>query len=102
MAGSCQIDMAGPTSLYFNDPRPLGKLPTGIVLHRACRLRKTMTQVLDLGRCHGHSVLGEHLSEVLWKGINLLLQEEKGCTDGTQLPFVYDKGEFLHRIGSAF
>jgi hypothetical protein len=44
---------------------------------------------------------GEHFSEVLREGINMLLKEEKGGTDGTQLPFVNDKGELLHwvRIG---
>jgi hypothetical protein len=31
----------------------------------------------------------------------MLLEEEKGCTDGTQLPFVNDKGELLHRVKSA-
>lgn len=41
-------------------------------------------------------MLGYHFSEVFGKSINLLLKKEKGCTDGTQLSFVNDKGEFLH------
>jgi hypothetical protein len=41
-------------------------------------------------------VLGYHFSEVLWERIDLLLEEEKGCTDGTQLSLIKDKGEFLH------
>jgi hypothetical protein len=31
----------------------------------------------------------------------LLLEEEKGGTDGTQLSFVHDKGELLHWGASA-
>jgi hypothetical protein len=31
----------------------------------------------------------------------MLLEEEKGGTDGTQLPFVNDKGELLHLVESA-
>jgi hypothetical protein len=34
--------------------------------------------------------------EVLRVSIDLLLEEEKGCTDGTQLSFVNHKGELLH------
>ncbi len=37
-----------------------------------------------------------HLGEVFRKCINVLLKEVEGCTDGTQLSFVYNKGEFLH------
>ena len=44
---------------------------------------------------------GYHFGEVLREGIDLLLEEEKGGTDGTQLPFVNDKGELLHRVVSA-
>jgi hypothetical protein len=44
---------------------------------------------------------GEHFSEVLREGINMLLEEEKGGTDGTQLSFINDKGECLHRVRSA-
>jgi hypothetical protein len=46
-------------------------------------------------------VRGYHLGLVFWKCINLLLEEEKGCTNGTQLSFVSDKGEFLHWGASA-
>ena len=62
---------------------------------------ETKAEALDLGHLHGRSVRGYHLGEVFGKCINLLLEEEKGCTDGTQLPFVNDKGEFLHRSVSA-
>ena len=61
---------------------------------------ETKAEALDLGPLHGRSVRGYHLGEVFGKCINLLL-EEKGCTDGTQLSFVNDKGEFLHRESSA-
>jgi hypothetical protein len=54
------------------------------------------TEMLDLGCCHGHSVGGGHLGEVLRERIIVLLEEEKGSTDGTQLSFINDKGEFLH------
>ncbi|MBO1906335.1 hypothetical protein KHP60_14265 [Microvirga sp. 3-52] len=57
--------------------------------------------MLDLGRRHGLFMRGYHFREVLRKGINLLLEQEKGGTDGTQLPFVNDKGELFHGIGSA-
>jgi len=62
---------------------------------------ETKAEALDLGHLHGRSVRGYHLGEVFGKCINLLLEEEKGCTDGTQLSFVNDKGEFLHRESSA-
>lgn len=62
---------------------------------------ETKAEALDLGHLHGRSVRGYHLGEVFGKCINLLLEEEKGCTDGTQLSFVHDKGELLHRVGSA-
>jgi hypothetical protein len=32
----------------------------------------------------------------------LLLQEEKGCTNDTQLSFVNDKGELRHGLGLTF
>ncbi len=57
--------------------------------------------MFDLRRRHGHPVRGYHLGEVFGKGINVLLEEEKGCTDGTQLSFINDKGEFLHWDASA-
>jgi hypothetical protein len=46
-------------------------------------------------------VRGYHLGLVFRECINLLLEEEKGCTDGTHLSFVSDKGEFLHWGASA-
>jgi hypothetical protein len=76
------------------------QLPTGIVAGRACRLIKVKAEMLDLGRRHRLPMCGEHFSEVLREDINMLLEEEKGSTDGTQLPFVNDKGELLHRVGS--
>ncbi len=51
---------------------------------------------LDPDLRHRRSVLGDHFSKVLREGIDLLLEEEKGGTDGTQLPFVNNKGESLH------
>jgi hypothetical protein len=62
---------------------------------------KPNAETLDLGHRHGRSVCGYHLGEVFRKCIDVLLKEEKGCTDGTQLSFVYDKGEFLHGDASA-
>ena len=62
---------------------------------------ETKAEALDLGHLHGRSVRGYHLGEVFRKCINLLLEEEKGYTDGPQLSFVHDKGELLHRVGSA-
>ena len=62
---------------------------------------ETKAEALDLGHLHGRSVRGYHLGEVFGKCINLLLEEEKGGTDGTQLSFVHDKGELLHGVGSA-
>jgi hypothetical protein len=59
---------------------------------------KAKAEMLDLGRRHWPSMSGEHFSEVLRESIDLLLEEEKGGTDGIQLPFVNDKGEFLHRV----
>jgi hypothetical protein len=87
-------------SLNFNEPRSLGKLLTSMV-PLLCPVIKVEAEPLDLGHRHRLAVLGDHLSEVLWKRINLLLEEEKGGTDGTQLPFVNDKGEFLHCGSSA-
>jgi hypothetical protein len=46
-------------------------------------------------------VLPDHLSKVLWKTINLLLEKEKGGSKGTQLPFINHDGEFTHLIISA-
>ena len=62
---------------------------------------ETKAEALDLGHLHGRSVRGYHLGEVFGKCINLLLEEEKGCTDGTQLSFVHDKGELRHEVVSA-
>jgi hypothetical protein len=62
---------------------------------------KAKAEMLNLGRRHGLSMRGYHFREVLRKGINLLLEQEKGGTDGTQLPVVNDKGELLHRVESA-
>ena len=87
-------------SLNFNEPRSLGKLLTSMV-PLLCPVIKVEAEPLDLGHRHRLAVLGDHLSKVLWKRINLLLEEEKGGTDGTQLPFVHDKGELLHGVVSA-
>ena len=62
---------------------------------------KLKAGMLDLGCGHWPSMCGEHFSEVLREGIDLLLEEEKGCTDGTQLPLIKYKGEFIHLIINA-
>ena len=41
-------------------------------------------------------MLGHHLRKILRQGVDLLLQEKEGGFDGTQLPFVNNKGECLH------
>jgi hypothetical protein len=63
---------------------------------------KTKAKALDLGYLHGHSARRYHLGDVFWKYINLLLEQEKGGTDGTQLAFINDKGERPHWVESAF
>ncbi|WP_262273633.1 hypothetical protein [Microvirga yunnanensis] len=57
--------------------------------------------MFDLRHRHGHSLRGYHLGEVFGKCIHVLLEEKKGYTDGTQLSFVNDKGELIHRVESA-
>ena len=56
------------------------------------------TELFDLSGCHWRSVLPDHLSKVLRERIDLLLEKEKGGAKGTQLPFINNKGEFIHRI----
>ncbi len=57
--------------------------------------------MLDLRRCHWWSVLSDHLGKVLRESIDLLLEQEKGGLKGTQLPFINNKGEFIHLIINA-
>jgi hypothetical protein len=87
-------------SLNSNEPRSLGNLLTSMV-PLLCPVIKVEAEPLDLGHRHRLAVRGYHLGEVFGKCINLFLEEEKGGTDGTQLPFVNDKGELLHGVGSA-
>ena len=42
--------------------------------------------MLDLGRRHRLLMCGEYFSEVLREDINMLLEEEKGGTDGYSTP----------------
>ena len=76
-------------------------LLASIVPRQVCLSMQTEAEPLDLRRCHWGSMLPNHLSKVLWKSIELLLEEEKGSTKGTQLPFINSKGEFSHLIISA-
>jgi hypothetical protein len=46
-------------------------------------------------------VPSDHLGKVLRQRIDLLLEEEKGGSNGTQLPFINNKGEFVHLIINA-
>src|SRR3954471_3537516 len=81
------------------DARPdhtLWHLPFSIVSNRPCRFLKTNAEAFDFGHGHSLSMCGYHLGKVLRERINVLLEEEKGGTEGTQLSFIYDKGEFLH------
>jgi hypothetical protein len=68
----------------------------------ARRPTKAKAEMLDLRRRHRLPMCSYHFGEVLREGIDLLLEEEKGSTDGTQLSFINDKGELLHRVESAF
>ncbi len=86
---------------HLNNPRRLWELPLSVVPDRSCCLAKTKAETLNLGHRHRRSVRRYHLGEVFRKGINVLLEEEKGGTDGTQLSFVHNKGEFLHGGASA-
>lgn len=70
-----------------------------MISHRSCCLVKTKAELFDLGRRHGRPVRGDHLCEVFRKCVHLLLKEEKGCTNDTQLSFVNDKGELRHGVG---
>jgi hypothetical protein len=70
-----------------------------MISYRSCCLVKANAKLFDLGCRHGRSVRGDHLCEVFRKCVHLLLQEEKGCTNDTQLSFVNDKGELRHGVG---
>ena len=87
--------------LNLNGSVELRVLLMTVVCHQAHSLVEAKAELLNLGPCHGLTIPGDHLSKVLWKRIKLLLEEQKGCTDGPQLPFVHDKGELFHWVGSA-
>lgn len=59
---------------------------------------QSSAELLDLRRCHWRPVLPDHLGKVLRERIDLLLEKEKGGSKGTQLPFINNKGEFVHLI----
>jgi hypothetical protein len=94
-------DSAYRKSFNLDSARRMGICPLNVL----CRWTRCSTEakakMIDLGHRHGLPMPGYHLGKVLRKRINLLLEEEKGGTDGTQLPFVNDKGEFLHGVVSA-
>jgi hypothetical protein len=85
-----------------SNPRYFRRLSCSIIADRACHFIKVKAEALDLGRRHGRSMHRDHLSEVFRKGIDLFLEQEKSGTNGTQLSCINDKGELLHRVGSAF
>jgi hypothetical protein len=60
------------------------------------RQGKAARKLADLLLGHGWPMLAQHISEVLGKSIDLLLQKKEGRLDGTQLSFVNNKGEWLH------
>jgi hypothetical protein len=70
-----------------------------MISDRFCCLVKTDAELFDFGRRHGRAVPGDHLCEVFRKCVHLLLKEEKGGTNDTQLSFVNDKGELRHGVG---
>ncbi len=59
-------------------------------------LGKASRQLAKLLFAHGWPMLAQHLGEILRQGTDLLLQKKEGCSDGTQLSFVNNKGESRH------
>ena len=45
---------------------------------------------------HSWTMFAHHLSKVLRKSTDLLLQKKEGGLEGTQLSFINNKGECLH------
>jgi hypothetical protein len=70
-----------------------------MISDRSCCLVKRDAELFDFGRRHGRSARGDHLCEIFWKCVHLLLKEEKGGTNDTQLSFINDKGELRHGVG---
>jgi len=93
--GLGELSLRGTAPL--NKPRRLWQLSLNIVWYRSCRFLETKAGALDLGHLHGRSARGYHLGEVFRQCINLLLEEEKGCTDGPQLSFVTTRVSFFIR-----
>src|SRR5215210_9379599 len=85
--------------LHLNNSCCLRQLPFSMISYWSCCFVKTKAKLFDLGRRHGRPVRGDHLCEVFRKCVHLLLKEEEGCTNDTQLSFVNDKGEIRHRVG---
>jgi hypothetical protein len=72
---------------------------SNVIASCSARLRiQPNTELFDLRGCHWRSVLPDHLSKVLRERIDLLLEKENGGSKGTQLPFINNKGEFVHLI----
>src|SRR4051812_2336317 len=85
--------------LHLNTSCRLWQLPFSMISDRSCCFVKTKAELFDLGCRHRRPVRGDHLCEVFRKSVHLLLKEEKGCTNDTQLSFVDDKGELRHGVG---
>jgi hypothetical protein len=85
--------------LHLNNSCCLWQLPFSMISDRSCCFVKTNAELFNLGCRHRRSVRGDHLCEVFWKCVHLLLKEEKGGTNDTQLSFVNDKGELRHGVG---
>lgn len=92
-------DTDGGKPLHLNHPCCLWHLPFSMISYRSCRFVKTNAELFNLGGRHGRAVRGDHLCEVFRKCVHLLLEEEKGGTNDTQLSFVNDKGELRHGVG---
>ncbi len=84
--------------LHLNNPCCLWQLPFSMISYWLCCFVKSKAELFNLGRRHGRSVRGDHLCEVFRKCVHLLLKEENGCTNDTQLSFVNDKGGLRHVV----
>ena len=84
-----------PRRSYFVDKAALGRrsisirtsvgnrLPSKQLEVASCRPRKAVAEVPDLLLGHRRPVLARHLRKIFGKHIDLLLQEEKGGSNGT-------------------
>ncbi len=87
--------------VYFNNRVYVQVFSNSIASRGAGLPIQSSAELFDLRRCHGWSVLPNHLSKVLRQRIDLLLEKEKGGSKGTQLPLINNKGEFIHLIKRA-